>query len=107
MQGGPPIKNCTHALDKTATFVQKTTTIAADGTPKVATWYEALAVPGSLRIDFAPVSDGNGALFTGGKTFSFKDGKVRVDPRSSWELTPAICGRPSSGSTRRTCTSFE
>ena len=61
---------------KTATFVQKTTTVAADGTSKVATWYEALAVPGSLRIDFTPVSDGNGVLFTDGKTFSFKDGKV-------------------------------
>ena len=61
---------------KTATFVQKTTTVAADGTSKVATWYEALAVPGSLRIDFTPVTDGNGVLFTDGKTFSFKDGKV-------------------------------
>jgi hypothetical protein len=61
---------------KTATFVQKTTTVAPDGTSKVATWYEALAVPGSLRIDFTPVSDGNGALFTDGKMFSFKDGKV-------------------------------
>jgi hypothetical protein len=61
---------------KTATFVQKTTTVAADGTSKVATWYEALAVPGSLRIDFTPVSEGNGVLFTDGKTFSFKDGKV-------------------------------
>jgi hypothetical protein len=61
---------------KTATFVQKTTNIAADGTSKVSTWYEALVVPGSLRIDFTPVTDGNGVLFTGGKTFSFKDGKV-------------------------------
>jgi len=61
---------------KTATFVQKTTTVAADGTSKVATWYEALAVPGSLRIDFTPVSDGNGVLFTDGKTFSFQAGKV-------------------------------
>jgi hypothetical protein len=60
----------------TATFVQKTTNLAADGTSKVSTWYEALAVPGSLRIDFTPVTDGNGVLFTAGKTFSFKDGKV-------------------------------
>jgi hypothetical protein len=61
---------------KTATFVQKTTRIAADGTPTVETWYEAMSVPGSLRIDFAPVKDGNGILFTGGKIFTFKDGKV-------------------------------
>jgi hypothetical protein len=61
---------------KTATFVQKTTTVAADGTSKVATWYEALAVPGRLRIDFTPITDGNGVLFADGKTFSIKDGKV-------------------------------
>jgi hypothetical protein len=61
---------------RTATFVQKTTTFADDGSAKVATWYEALAVPGRLRIDFTPVSEGNGALFADGKTFSFKDGKL-------------------------------
>lgn len=61
---------------KTATFEQKTTNIAPDGTPTVATWYEAIEVPGRLRIDIAPVSDGNGILFAGGKTFNLKAGKV-------------------------------
>src|SRR5215467_7730925 len=61
---------------KTATFVQKTTNIQADGTSKVETWYEAMSVPGSLRIDFTPTSEGNGILFTGGKIFIFKNGKV-------------------------------
>ena len=61
---------------KTATFVQETTTFNADGTSKVETWYEAMSVPGSLRIDFTPTSAGNGILFTGGKLFIFKDGKV-------------------------------
>jgi hypothetical protein len=61
---------------RTATFVQKTTNVAADGTSKVSIWYEALVVPGRLRIDFTPVSDGNGMLFTDGKLFSFKDGKL-------------------------------
>jgi hypothetical protein len=62
---------------KTATFVQKTSTFAPDGTvSKVETWYEAMTVPGSLRIDFAPVKDGNGILFTDGKVYNFKDGKV-------------------------------
>lgn len=60
----------------TATFVQKTTNIAADGTKNVSTWYEALAVPGRLRIDFTPIADGNGVLFADGKTYSMKDGKV-------------------------------
>jgi len=60
---------------KTATFVQKTTNIDKDGNKKVETWYEALSVPGSLRIDFTPVKDRNGILFTDRKIFSFKDGK--------------------------------
>src|SRR6185369_11589313 len=61
---------------KTATFVQETTNIEPDGTSKVETWYEAMSVPGSLRIDFTPTSEGNGILFTGSKIFVFKNGKV-------------------------------
>src|SRR6202040_2935843 len=61
---------------KTATFVQKTSEFQKDGTKKVSTWYEALSVPGSLRIDFTPVKDGNGILFTSSKIYSFKDGKL-------------------------------
>ena len=60
----------------TATFVQETTNFQPDGTTKVETWYEAMSVPGSLRIDFTPVSGGNGVLFTDGKIFVFKDGKI-------------------------------
>ena len=61
---------------KTATFVQETTNFQPDGTSKIETWYEAMSVPGSLRIDFTPTSAGNGILFTGGKIYVFKDGKV-------------------------------
>ncbi len=61
---------------KTATFVQETTNFEPDGTSKVETWYEAMSVPGSLRIDFTPTKAGNGILFTDGKIFVFKDGKV-------------------------------
>jgi outer membrane lipoprotein-sorting protein len=64
---------------KTATFVQETTNIQPDGTSKVETWYEAMSVPGSLRIDFTPTSEGNGVLFTGGKIFVFKNGKVDTE----------------------------
>jgi len=60
---------------RTATFVQKTTDYDKDGSKKISTWYEALSVPGSLRIDFTPIKDGNGILFTDRKIFSFKDGK--------------------------------
>ncbi len=61
---------------KTATFVQETTNFQPDGTSKVETWYEAMSVPGSLRIDFTPTKDGNGILFTDGKIYVFKNGKV-------------------------------
>src|SRR4030095_16821299 len=61
---------------KTATFVQETTNFQPDGTKKVETWYEAMSVPGNLRIDFTPTSAGNGILFTDGKIFIFKDGKI-------------------------------
>jgi outer membrane lipoprotein-sorting protein len=61
---------------KTATFVQKTTTHQADGTTKIETWYEAMALPGSLRIDFTPTKDGNGILFTNNQIYVFKNGKV-------------------------------
>jgi len=61
---------------KTATFVQETTNIQPDGTSKVETWYEAMSIPGSLRIDFTPTKDGNGILFTDGKIYVFKNGTV-------------------------------
>src|SRR5919206_351543 len=61
---------------KTATFVQETTNFQPDGTSKVETWYEAMSVPGNLRIDFTPTKEGNGILFTDGKIFVFKEGKV-------------------------------
>src|SRR5689334_4527718 len=61
---------------KTATFVQKTTNIDKDGNRKVETWYEAMSVPGSLRIDFTPTKDGNGILFTDSQIYVFKNGKV-------------------------------
>jgi len=61
---------------KTATFVQKTTNIDKDGNKRVETWYEAMSLPGSLRIDFTPVKDGNGILFTDNKICIFKNGKL-------------------------------
>lgn len=59
---------------KTLTFKQQTTEYQADGTTKVSTWYEALSIPGRLRIDFDPVKDGNGILFANDTIYSFKDG---------------------------------
>jgi len=60
---------------KTLTFTQKSTTYNPDGTSKVETWYEALALPGKLRIDIGPPSNGNGYLLVNGTVTIFKGGK--------------------------------
>jgi hypothetical protein len=66
---------------KTATFTQKSTTIKPDGSRESVIWYEAVEVPGKLRIDVAPRTAGNGRLFVGGKLMTFKDGKfVSTEP---------------------------
>jgi outer membrane lipoprotein-sorting protein len=61
---------------KTLTFVQKTTTHKPDGTESAETWYEAMTVPGKLRIDIVPLDKGNGIIFADGKVSSFRDGKL-------------------------------
>src|SRR5688500_5546161 len=61
---------------KTTTFKQVTTDIDKDGSKKEAIWYEAISMPGRLRIDFDPVKDGNGALFVNDKFYTFKYGKL-------------------------------
>ena len=62
---------------KTATFVQKTTNYSTDGTSKSETWYEAMSVPGKLRIDFDPINDGNGMLFVNDTIHRFQQGELK------------------------------
>ncbi len=61
---------------KNTTFKQVTTDIDKDGSKKEAIWYEAISMPGQLRIDFDPVQDGNGILFANDKIYSYKTGKL-------------------------------
>lgn len=61
---------------KNITFRQVTTDYEKDGTKKVAVWYEAISMPGRLRIDFDPVKDGNGILFANDYIYTFKAGKL-------------------------------
>jgi outer membrane lipoprotein-sorting protein len=60
---------------KTLTFTQKSTTYNADGTKKLETWYEALALPAKLRIDIGPPKNGDGYLMVDGAVTIFKEGK--------------------------------
>jgi hypothetical protein len=61
---------------KTLTFQQTTTNYKPDGTSEASTWYEALSVPGKLRIDITPLEKGNGVIFADGNVYSFRDGKL-------------------------------
>jgi len=61
---------------QSVTFVQKSTTYKPDGTSTAETWYEALLVPGRLRIDIGPPSNGNGYVLVDGKVTIVKDNKI-------------------------------
>jgi hypothetical protein len=58
---------------RTLTFTQKTT--LPDG--KVETWYEALELPGKLRIDIAPLDSMNTILFRNDSVYQFERGKLK------------------------------
>jgi hypothetical protein len=57
-----------------ATFMQRT--IKPDA--PVETWYEALAVPGSLRIDIAPLSERNVLLFHNDSIYRYAGGELKL-----------------------------
>lgn len=62
----------------TLTFIQKTSRLQADGTWNVQTWYEAIKVPGRLRIDIEPISAGNGLLNARDSAFTIRNGQLVV-----------------------------
>jgi hypothetical protein len=57
---------------RTLTFTQRTT--LPDG--KVETWYEALELPGKLRIDIAPLAARKTILFRNDSVYQFEGGKL-------------------------------
>ena len=61
---------------RTITFTQKSTTYKPDGTSTAETWYEASSIPGKLRIDIGPASEGNGYVVVDGKLSIIKDNQV-------------------------------
>jgi len=67
---------------QTVTFTQKSTTYKLDGTSTAETWYEAASVPGKLRIDIGPASDGKGYVLVDGNVSVLKDNRV-VNTRHS------------------------
>ena len=66
---------------RTLTFRQKTSRLLPNGKWDEQTWYEALELPGRLRIDFDPVSAGNGVLYARDSQFVAASGHiVRAEP---------------------------
>ena len=61
---------------KTLVFAQKTTQFKPDGTVQSGVWYEALSMPGKLRVDYDPLASGSGTIYAGGINNTFKDGKL-------------------------------
>lgn len=61
---------------KTLVFAQKTTTFKSDGTTQNGIWFEALSMPGKLRVDYDPLESGGGVIYANGINNTFKDGKL-------------------------------
>jgi hypothetical protein len=61
---------------RSLTFEQQSITHKPDGTTSTETWYEALLLPGKLRIDIGEHQSGNGMLFANNHLSIFRDGKL-------------------------------
>ena len=57
-------------------FKENAITLNPDGTSKTEVWDEALELPGKLRIDRGPASEGNGFVFVAGTLTTFQAGKA-------------------------------
>jgi hypothetical protein len=64
----------------TLTFRQKTARLLANGRWDTQTWYEAMRIPGRLRIDFDPISAGNGVLYARDSQFVATNGRASGGP---------------------------
>ncbi|HXY24778.1 MAG TPA: hypothetical protein VEI73_09015 [Candidatus Acidoferrum sp.] len=60
----------------TLSFQQDSITHNADGTDKTEVWYEALMVPGRLRIDIGQPNSGNGTLVADNTLTRFRNNEV-------------------------------
>lgn len=61
---------------QTVSFTQKSTTYKPDGTSSAEMWYEALSIPGKLRIDKGDLANGNGYVMVDGNLAIVQDHKI-------------------------------
>lgn len=76
----------------TLIFEQKTTIVRPDGTRTEQTWFESMRSPGELRIDIAPLSDGNGTLQLPDKVIVVRAGKVTQTRPDGNPFLPFVAG---------------
>ncbi len=61
---------------KSVVFKEHAITLNPDGSSTTEVWDEALQLPGKLRINRGPSSEGNGFIFIGGTLTTFQKGKA-------------------------------
>jgi hypothetical protein len=64
---------------RTLTFDQQSITHKPDGTTSTEMWYEALSLPGHLRVDIGGRATGDGMIFANNHLYIFKDGKLATE----------------------------
>jgi hypothetical protein len=77
---------------RTLTFVQKTTIVRPDGTQVEQTWFESMKSPDTLRIDVAPLSNGNGSLNKPDSVVVVRAGKVANTRPDGNPFLPFVAG---------------
>lgn len=77
---------------RTLTFVQKTTVVRPDGTVNEQRWFESLKAPDLLRIDVAPLSNGNGTLNKPAEVIVMRAGQVANTRPEGNPFLPFVAG---------------
>jgi hypothetical protein len=70
----------------TLAFVQKNTRYLPDGRTDTSTWTEVLSLPGKLRIDVEPRSNGNGNIYRNDTVYVFNNGRLVRQARAPHAL---------------------
>src|SRR5687767_7871403 len=71
---------------QTLTFVQKNTRYLPDGRTDTSTWSEAISLPGKLRIDVEPRTNGNGNIYRNDTVYVFNNGRLVRQARAPHPL---------------------
>jgi hypothetical protein len=74
----------------TLSFSQNATLTTASGESKFV-WHEYIAVPGRLRIDYAPLETHSGVLYADGKLYAFDNGRG-APPQPGWNPLLVLIG---------------